>query len=316
MQRPGPTVEYRELRRRDLPSLSKVIAQAYGALERATGLDEVSTAQLLSLRRPGLWVLVRLLQRLRIAPLRFLVAVEGGQVVGSTIVTFRDKAGYIGGVSTDARARGRGVATQLMERARAVARAKGKAWMALDVESDNETALRVYRRLGYTEVERVDWHVGPLPPPTPMSQPTALEFKTVDKVTLAWVFQSTLPAIREALPPSPRTLTHVEIYARPSRARPKMWKLTVDGRALGLVRCHYSATTRTGFLLPVGTHSSLPQAALAPLIVPAIEWLRSLGANRVALCVPDKAEGWAGLTAALGLPFVASETLMIRPSGD
>ena len=201
-----------------------------------------------------------------------------------------------------------------MELAHSAARARRKPWLALDVESANGTALRVYRRLGYTEAARCGWFVGPTPPPAPLSGPVALELRSAGKETVAWVNQNTPAGIREPLPPNGRTLTHVEMFARPSRSRPKTWKLASDGRVQAIVRGHYSPPTRTGFVLPIGADPSLPEGKLASIVAPAIDWYRSLGATRIVLAVPEPVGGWSAATTTLGLPLAVSTTLMVRPS--
>jgi len=112
---PRSTFECRELRRRDLSTFGGVILQGMGAFEAATKIDVTTTESVKNLRRPGMVGLVRLLQLLQIAQVRILVAVDRGQVVGTTVVSFLPSTGYIGGVATDAAARGRGIATRLME---------------------------------------------------------------------------------------------------------------------------------------------------------------------------------------------------------
>ncbi len=314
MGTPSPSTDYRELRRSDLPSFEKVILEGMGIVERVSGAEVGARTQLQSLRGLGLWSLVRLLQALRIAPLRFLVAVEGGRVVGTTLLTFRAQAGYIAGVATDAPARGRGIATHLMERAHELTRAKGKPWLALDVESENETALRVYRRLGYAATARFDWYVGPIPPTNARSEPAALELRSIDKETLEWIRQTLPAAIRDSLPPTARIPIHLEMIVRPSRARPKTWKLTSGGRVQGVVRALYSKAVTTGFVLPIGTDPSLTPASLTSLLAPALEWHRSQGATRIILVVPEPVGGWAEIATALQLPRAVSTTLMVRPS--
>ncbi|MGA8663509.1 MAG: GNAT family N-acetyltransferase [Thermoplasmata archaeon] len=307
-------MEFRELRRADLPSFEKVILQGYGRFEAVTGIGDSATEQLRSLRNIGIWSLLRLLQALRIANVRLLVAVEHDQVVGTAVLASFSNAVYVGGVATDAAARGRGIASGVMELARAKAHARGKPWLALDVESENETALRVYRRIGYTEVARWDWFVGPPPPSILPAATVATEVPLKDRKTADWVNQTLPPAIRDPLPANARAVTHLEFFARPSKGRFKMWNLTSGDRVIGVVRGCFGPKIRVGFVLPVGVDPSLPLATLQALVAPAIEWHRSLGATRIALAVREPVGGWSAVAASLGLPLGVTTTLMVRPS--
>ena len=314
MGTPSPSTDYRELRRSDLPSFEKVILEGMGIVERVSGAEVGARTQLQSLRGLGLWSLVRLLQALRIAPLRFLVAVEGGRVVGTTLLTFRAQAGYIAGVATDAPARGRGIATHLMERAHELTRAKGKPWLALDVESENETALRVYRRLGYAATARFDWLRGTHSPDERAfraGRPRVALHRQRD----VGVDPPDPAGGHPGLPPPDRAYSHSSRDDRPPVARrPKTWKLTSGGRVQGVVRALYSKAVTTGFVLPIGTDPSLTPASLTSLLAPALEWHRSQGATRIILVVPEPVGGWAEIATALQLPRAVSTTLMVRPS--
>jgi ribosomal protein S18 acetylase RimI-like enzyme len=311
---PDPPVELRELRRSDLPSFERVIVQVFGRFEAATGLAESATAQIRSLRGPGLWAMITLLQALRIANVRFLVAVERGAVVGTTILSVSGNSGYIAGVATDAAARGRGIATRLMGLAETRTRAKGKPWLALDVESENETAIRVYRRIGYHEVARFHWFAGPPPRTNPASGRAAVEIPARTRAAADWANQRLPAPIREALPATARTLTHLELFSKPPRAKTKMWKITSGGTIQGMVRAHYAAATRRGFLLPIGVDPTTPEDALFALLAPAIDWERTLGATRIILGAPESAGLWTSMGPKLGLPYAVSTTLMVRPT--
>jgi GNAT superfamily N-acetyltransferase len=308
------SVVYRELRRSDVPSFIPVILQGMGAVEAATGMDVTSTQAVQVLRRPGMVGLVRILQLLRIAPIRILVGVERGQVVGTTTVVLFPNTGYIGGVATDAPSRGRGIGTHLMELAHSTTQKGGKPWLSLDVESENETAIRLYRRLGYTEAARFSWFIGPPPRSVPTEGPVPQEIRNSDKGIRDWVGQILPEKIRGPLPPTGRRLSSVEVFARPSRAPVKTWKLASGGRVQGVVRAFHSPKTHTGFVLPIGADPSLSDSGRATLIAPAIAWHVSLGATRIALPVLEPVESWTVVATNLGLLRTVGTTLMVRPT--
>jgi GNAT superfamily N-acetyltransferase len=311
---PRSTFECRELRRRDLPTFGGVILQGMGAFEAATKIDVTTTESVKNLRRPGMVGLVRLLQLLQIAQVRILVAVDRGQVVGTTVVSFLPSTGYIGGVATDAAARGRGIATRLMELAHTFTRGKQKPWLSLDVESGNETAIRLYRRLGYTVAGRYDWFIGPTPKSLSPGGPVPVEIRTADKDAREWANQTQPAAVRGPLPSTSRRLTHLELFSRPPRATPKTWKLTSERRTVGVVRGYYGSKTTTGFVFPVGTDPSISESTCAALVAPAINWQQTQGATRIIIPVLEPSVGWTSLAASLGLERLVSTSLMVRPT--
>jgi GNAT superfamily N-acetyltransferase len=308
----GTTVEFRELRRGDIPSFVRVILQGMGPLEAATGFDVTATEGIGKLRRPGMMGLIRLLQTLRIAQIRLFVASDGGQVLGTTTVSFLPNTGYIAGVATDAAARGHGIATRLMELALGATQAKQKPWLSLDVESDNETAIRLYRRLGYTEVSRHVWFVGPMPQVFSPGGTPPVEIRNADRGALEWVSQKLPAAERAPLPPTSRRLTHLEIFSRPPQSSKKTWRLGAGTSTQGIVRGYFGPKTHTGFVFPVGPDPSISEGTCAALVGPAVNWLRSLGATRLVLPVPEPTGAWSTIASSLGLQHPVSTTLMIR----
>lgn len=309
----SPTIIYRELRRADLPSFEKVLTYGLGPLERATGLDETSLDQVKVLRRRSLRFVLAFLRLIGRAPIRIFVAVEHGQVVGTASLVPLERSGYIVGVATEPAARGRGVATHLLERERLVAHRLGKAWLVLDVESDNETAIRVYRKQGFAEVGRFDWYVGPMPSARTDADPDVTEVERTDLRALAsWANSLRSPSLRDPIPANTRMLSHLELIIQFPRTQVRTWKLTLGGRIAGGVRGLYQPTTRTGFIIPVGWDLSLSASAPQRLTAPGLAWIRTLGGSRVVVVVPAWSPSWESLMAGLGLPKVVSSTLMVR----
>ncbi|HTP54829.1 MAG TPA: GNAT family N-acetyltransferase [Thermoplasmata archaeon] len=310
-----PGVETRELRHADLPSFEPVILSGIGTLERAIGLDQTAAPMLRSLRRPGIWILFRLFRALGRA-IRILVRVEQGRVVGTVSVIPRKTVGVIVGVATDPSARGRGIATQLLEAAHRLVRAKGIPRLALDVDTDNETALRVYRRLGYQEVARFAWFVGA---PPSEADPNPTELRTVPRSQLRpllpWIDAHRPPEVRAPYPATPRRLSHLEMLFSLPGTTWRTWQLSRAEGPVAVVRAAYSRMNTTAYLIPAAWDPSLPSEAYRGLLLPGIAWARSVGANRIACAVPDPPGPWEPALGALGLGRSASSTMMTRPTG-
>ncbi len=138
----APRVVVRRATPRDAPALARVYRDAYGP---------VSTRDVRTwMRRPE-------------ARREYLVAVVDGVVASSVSIEYLDllvdgvrvRTGGIAGVATHGAHRRRGLATRLMREAHRRIRARGISNATLFTGYDLP-AIRIYRRLGYTETS--DWH--------------------------------------------------------------------------------------------------------------------------------------------------------------
>ncbi len=309
------TVEYRELGRADLPSFEKVMLQGLGQLERATGLDQLSVSQVGVLRGRLVWAIFSLAKRVGLAPIRILVGVDKGQVLGTASVVFLPKAAYVLGVATDSEARGHGIATSLLERIHSDTQRKGKPWSALDVESDNDVAIRVYKRLGYEEKARYDWYVGTSQSPDEgHSKPATPVLRGRMKEAAKWVNENRDAPIREALPATDRRLSHLEVVTRMGGAPVETWSVGPSGRMEGVVRASYLPSIKSGYVVPSTWDPGIASDSMLSLIDTPIRWLRGMGASRVVVIVPDPAGPCEDILQGSGLRKAVSSTLMVRPS--
>ncbi|MDA4123481.1 MAG: GNAT family N-acetyltransferase [Thaumarchaeota archaeon] len=313
---PENSFEYRELRWADFSSYRSVFVQGMGAFERATGLDQTTDSFFKFFRRRSVWTLLALMNALDRPPLRIYVGVDRGQVVGTAATSMLPNAGYVFGVATDAAFRGRGIASHLLGMTHLAAQRKRRPLVALDVESDNETAVRLYRKLGYEDKGRSDWYVGPLPPTitSPIGSVTEVPRSEIKEVA-SWLNLNQLLADRDLMTPFGRMFTHHETLTQvPGAPPPKTWKLSSSGKTVGLLRGTYLPTIRTGFLFPITWEPAASVDSLLSLAIPAIEWVRSLEATRIVVVVPTSSGPWGPAMASLGLPLAVSTTLMVRPS--
>jgi ribosomal protein S18 acetylase RimI-like enzyme len=282
-----------------------------GKLERSTGLDQLAISQFKSLHRTGIWAILTLLRAMGRPPIRIFVGVHQGQVLGTASVIMLEKAGYILGVATDSASRGRGIATHLLERLCLEAQRKGKPWVALDVESDNETALRVYRRLGFEEKVQFSWYVGSASATDTGSAATEVHGSQSAEVA-DWVNRNLPPAIRDPLPATPRKLTHLEVFTRVTRAQVGTWRLPSSGQTVGVLRGCYLPAINTGFAFPIAGDSALPPESLLVLIEPAVRWFHSLDVARTVAVIQDPPGEWEPVLTTLGLSRAVSTILMVR----
>ena len=287
-----------------------------GAFEKATGLDESIDTVYQYFHRRSVWTLYAFARALGRPPVQVFVAVGQGRVLGTASLALLPKAGYVFAVGTDSAYRGRGIASRLLEQAHRATRDRGIRWTALDVESDNETAIRVYRRLGYEQTARFNWYVGPTPHRTTQTAVAATEVpESRMKEVVAWVNLHQLPALLDPLPATNRMLSHLEnVTQLPGAPKARTWLLASSGQPAAVARGTYLPTVHTGFVLPVGWDPAISVDSLLSLASPVIDWSRSLGAARTVVAIPGSPGAWEHVVASLGLSYAVSTTLMVRPS--
>ena len=310
----GDAIEYRELRWADFPSYEKLMLQAPGTFERTTRLDQTGEALFKYLHRRRLWTLLALMRALGRAPVHFFVAVDQGQVLGSASLVLLPRTGYVFAVVTDSANRNRGIASHILEQVHGMARKQGRHWAALDVDTNNETAIRVYRKLGYEEKARFHWHVGPTPEAVTHSAGMATEVpRSKNKAEAAWVNLHQSKAVHESLPATAKMFSYHEIITQLPNTQAKTWSLSSLGLTTAVVRGFFLPIIRTVFVIPAAWDPAITADSLLSLVAPAFNWARSLGATRTEVVVPDPPEAWEKTMDLLGLPRAVSTILMVRP---
>jgi len=86
----------------------------------------------------------------------FLVAAIGGKVVGYALAFHSRARAEIHSIAVAPAERGRGVAAALLRRIVASLRRRGFRTVSLNVRLENKAAIRLYRKLGFHRVRRVN----------------------------------------------------------------------------------------------------------------------------------------------------------------
>lgn len=82
--------------------------------------------------------------------------------LGTAVVFFRKgtQVARLYSIATHAQARGKGVGSALLQAAEDLARRRHCTALRLEVRTDNETAIRLYERLGYVRIGRYGHYYG------------------------------------------------------------------------------------------------------------------------------------------------------------
>ena len=302
------------MRRSDFASFRPVLLMGVGNLERSTGLDASAEATIDQLGHVGPWFLLKLLRFLGRPIVDVLVAVDGSGVLGTGTVLWLPKTAYVAGMATRPEFRGRGIASRILTLQDELARRRHREWLALDTESENETALRVYRKAGYQEIGKFAWYTRNGPPVSveKAPYPVATVRRSDWKKLIARLDASRPEEYRAAYPARPRLLHHNEILVRGGRFENETWWRETAGGAIGVVRAYYVPGTRMGALFPLTTAPAFPSAELTGLFAAATDWLRAREPTRCLAAAPDTHDGVATALEQAGFSAVVSSTAMVR----
>jgi ribosomal-protein-alanine N-acetyltransferase len=309
--------KYRRLRHSDVPEFLKVVFLGIGNFERVTGLDRSADATIRQLSRRSVWLLLGFLTLIGRSPVEVYVATDGHRVAGTGTLLVLSKAGYVAGMVTGPEYRSQGVASRILEVLREAAARRHRDWLVLDTESDNETALRVYRRAGYREAARFAWYVRTGLPPaevgTALVRPRPAR-KSELKAVAATLDAGRPPEFRAALPSRPGLLSHSELLATGRGVRKSSWIRRGVGGALIVLSACYVPGSNLGMYCPVTGAASPTSEDVAGLFDAATEWFRPRNPERCLAVVAEPTGSLGATLESLGFARVGASTTMIRPS--
>lgn len=234
---------------------------------------------------------------------RFFVVEDQGHVVATTLLTFSSQAGYVSVVVVDPAYRRRGLARELLERARAVTRKRGKRFMVLDVLAVNAPARALYERLGYRPLRATAYFVHDRPDvfsTAPSEVPGLRRFDHRDARPLAAVARLGRPTeLNRILPTTERELTGSLWEGQVLASEIAAWVIDRGGGAVAWVAATVSDATETGHLSsPIVGPTVEPEAA-AGLVRTAGAWCAARGVPRLlTMASEENARGRAALEAA------------------
>jgi GNAT superfamily N-acetyltransferase len=159
----GAGVVVRDLHYREKGAFIAHVIEHAGAMDREVGLLDRAEFDFGASFGRGTWLTLRLLRLLGRAPVRFLGAFVGKELVGTTMVVLVRPWAYIAGVGVSPNHRRHGVARALLDRAEAIAEGGAAKTQVLDVEADNIPARRLYASRGWSDAVSVDWWRIPIP---------------------------------------------------------------------------------------------------------------------------------------------------------
>ena len=292
------TLVYRPLRRSDSAKYIELLLESMGEFEQETGIGDGAESAIRSLFRLPIWWVVKFLSGIGRPVADIVVAASDGTIAGTGMILWTRNTAYVAGMATRPEFRGQGIAAEVLARLGVEARRRKRPYLALDVESANETAIRVYRRAGYQEVAEFSWFTRAGLPPISGANPGGTRpMRRSDQENIVTHLDAARPPLyRAAFPSSPKLLDHNEFTIRAPRIRHSTWvKRTTNGTDC-VARAYFSPRKKWGtILLRTGTPEPPPEE-LASLLDAATSWLTPL---RPSHCLAPVSEPPGAVTAAL-----------------
>jgi hypothetical protein len=242
---------------------------------------------------------------------------DGGRLAATAMLSFVARAGYLSTVVVAPEYRRRGLARQLIERARQGTARRGKPYVVLQVLTANAPARALYAAAGYRELDRQRYVVHEAPPSIahgPAGE-SVRPFYRSDAEAVAAVANRTNPElVREVLPVRGRDLTSGGWADRLMEAESAAWVIDRGHGPEAYVAASASPLTEAGHLSRLIVDGSVDPALAAELVRTAGAWVAARGSPRI---VTSVAEGQAAARSALaevGFHDVLEHLTLYRPS--
>lgn len=309
------TIEYGPLRWSEYEQYKPVVSLAIDAFERRTGIDQNAEATIDQLSRRSIWFVLRLFRLLGRPFADILVARDGNGIVGTGMVLWLQRVAYVSGMATRPEARGRGIASRILSLLAEQARRRRRPWLALDVDGENDSAQRLYRRAGYQEAGTFTWFTRKRLP-SRAEVPGSFRPRLVDRpdyADLATKLDASRPTdYRSAFPASERVLHHNEYLVRWGRLEHQTWRVDSPNGGIAVVRACYLRGPDMGVYFLMTTSPEPSTEEVLGGVDAATEWLRSWGPSRSLAMVPEPRGAVAAALEQRGFSSVASSRVMLR----
>jgi ribosomal protein S18 acetylase RimI-like enzyme len=310
----------RDLRAADSPRLLELLQREFPEEERLLGTRPEGFERIF--RRAFRWD-TRLLLGLARAfgrPLfQFLVIEADGRLVGTTLVSFPPRAGYLSMVVVDPAYRRRGYAKRLLEGARATAARRGRPFVALDVLAENTPARTLYEAAGYRRLrsaaflahDRPAELVGPLPLPAAIRP-----FRRSDARPIAVIaLRQMPPEVAAALPARPSQFAGHRFVSNLLGEETAAWVVDRGAGPEAHVAASVSPATEAAHLSAPVVGESVDPSLAATLVRSAAAWAAARHPPRLVAQVTE--ENRRGRTALEEVGFREALALLTlsRPVG-
>ncbi len=294
----------RELRASDADTVQPLLRASFPEQEALLGTRPEAFQS--TVRRIFQWdarIALGLLRLVRRPAFYFFVVEEDHRVVGTTLLTFRPRAGHIAMVMVDPGYRRKGFARMLLSKAETTSRSLGRPFTVLDVLTTNTPARALYASHGYAPLRELAYLVRELTRgdvlPGPAAVPGLRRVHSRDFGELATMTNDAMSRQgQEVLATRTRDFHPSAILERELASETEGWVVETAGRVRAYLRANSSELMSAGHLSAPAMVPGTSAEEIAPLAFQALGWLRDRGAARAVVEVPvDQADAVRAMTA-------------------
>jgi len=308
----------RELRRTDSPALYPLLKDGFPEEERILGTRPEGVDRLIRrLYRTDVRVLLGLLRGFHRSPFHLYVMDDGGRIVGTTLLSFAARAGYLSIVVVAPEYRRRGLARQLIEAARQAAARRGKPYVVLQVLAANAPARALYETAGYRELDhqRFVVHDRPASIATGSAGASVRPFARPDTDAVAKLANRTnAELVREVLPVRARDFASRGFADRLMEAETAAWVVDRGRGPEAYVAASASPLTEAGHLSRLIVGASVEPELAAGLVRTAGAWIAARGSPRIVTSVAEADGAARAALAEVGFRDDIEHLTLYRPS--
>lgn len=221
-----------------------------------------------------------------------LIADVDGRVIGTTLLSFTPEAANVGGVVVDTSVRRQGHAQAMLRECDRLSRQYHRAYVVLDVLSQNDPALRLYERWGYQPLRDQVWLVRTLAPDAALPPPTGTTrirpFVKTDGPRLANLDNALMPPeVRKIVPRHGGEFQVSGTARRILQSDAEAWVAEVDGQPAGFLRATASHVMQAAYLSSPLVGGDVPEPVARDLLLTGLRWIERHKAPRVLTAVPE-----------------------------
>jgi GNAT superfamily N-acetyltransferase len=221
-----------------------------------------------------------------------LIVDVNGRAQGTTLLNFTPEAAYVSGVVVDTSVRRQGHAQEMLRTADGLCRKYHRPYLALDVLSQNDPAIRLYDRLGYQPLRDQVWLARSFGPDAPLPAPSGSTrirpYTKRDGPALAELDNALMPPeVRKILPRHRRDFEVPGIARSILKSDVEAWVAEVDGRPVGFLRSTVSHLMQAANLSSPLFAGNASESVARDLLLTALRWTESQKAPRVLVEMPE-----------------------------
>lgn len=282
-------MELREFRRPDAPRVFELLKSEFPEEEQMLGMRPEGFAQIVDrLYRADIRLILGILRAFRRSPFHLYVAEEDAAIVGTTLLSFAPRVGFLSTVVVAPAFRRRGFARQLIEAARRETARRGRPYVALRVLASNAPARTLYESAGYRQLDQQVFvvHEAPATLASAPASEAIRPFRRADAAGLAGIANRSNPElVRQVLPVRPGDLVGGGLADRLMAAETAAWVVDRGDGAEAHVAATSTPTTEAAHLsTPIVAESVEPPLA-AELVRTAGAWLAARRPSRIVTSV-------------------------------